>query len=72
MLIEWYQHTTSTAQCDDCNMCKVKDTAGASGCNKCKRCVNDQLLMDHVRELERQLDDLLIVRGNERSLHGRY
>jgi len=46
-------------------MWEIRETSGIPDDNTCKRCIQLQLLEKRVRELEKELDDLRLIRENE-------
>ena len=52
-------------ECSSCRMWEIRETSGIPDDNTCKRCIQLQLLEKRVRELEKELDDLRLIRENE-------
>ncbi|XP_059810226.1 uncharacterized protein LOC132383348 [Hypanus sabinus] len=64
--------TAKLIQCATCMMWEVRDTDGAPGCYSCGKCVQIQLLKEHVAALKKELDDLRFIRENEGFLDRTY
>jgi len=54
-------------QCSSCRMWDVRDPTSVFADFTCRKCIQLQLLTDHVRELELELDELRIIREAERG-----
>ena len=58
--------------CIGCGMWEFLETTCLPEVHICARCVELQLLREHARELELRLDDLSLVRQNERFIDRSY
>ncbi|XP_059844550.1 uncharacterized protein LOC132404404 [Hypanus sabinus] len=64
--------TAKLIQCAMCMMWEVRDTVGAPGCYSCGKCVQIQLLKEHVAALKKELDNLRFICENESFLDRTY